>query len=69
MTIRDRGKMKWQGAFFMHEHVKMLNDFNVDYYRHKKQVLDVDELEDIENKIHEAMEFTQVIIYNLGRWL
>jgi hypothetical protein len=36
MTIRDRGKVKWQGAFFMPEHVKMLGELRTDYYRQAK---------------------------------
>jgi hypothetical protein len=59
MSIKDRGKIKWQGAFFMPEHVKMLKQFQQsDYYKSSKPVLDQYEVEENENKIHKAMEFT-----------
>jgi hypothetical protein len=58
MTIRDRGKVKWQGAFFMPEHVKMLKEFKSDYHKQLKPILNQYEIEEIENRIHEAMEFT-----------
>lgn len=61
MSIKDRGKMKWAGAFFMPEHVKLLKEFKSDYHKELKPLLDQYEIEEIENKIHEAMEFASVV--------
>jgi hypothetical protein len=55
MTIRDRGKIKWQGAFFMPEHVKMLGNLRTDYYRTKKPQLDTYQLDEFDEVIREAM--------------
>jgi hypothetical protein len=55
MTIRDRGKIKWQGAFFMPEHVKMLGNMRTDYYRTKKPQLDTYQFEEFDGLINEAM--------------
>lgn len=56
MTLKDRGNIKWQG-FFMPEHIKMLGGLKMDYYRQHKPILDEYQIEDLENKIHNAMEF------------
>ncbi|MEH7391295.1 YolD-like family protein [Bacillus sp. JJ1474] len=58
MAIRDRGLLKWQGAFFMPEHVKMLRDIERDNQKEKQPILDEYEIEELENKIHYAMEFS-----------
>jgi hypothetical protein len=55
MAINDRGKIKWQGAFFMPEHVKMLGELRTDYYRTAKPQLDVGQLEEFDVIISEAM--------------
>ncbi|RFU70363.1 YolD-like family protein [Peribacillus saganii] len=57
MGIKDRGKLKWQGAFFMPEHVKLLRDMHTDYHRISKPILDEYQIEEYENKICYAMEF------------
>ncbi|WP_409293917.1 YolD-like family protein [Peribacillus sp. SCS-26] len=57
MNIRDRGKIKWQGAFFMPEHVKMLKEMKRDENRVEKPLLDEYQIEEFENKICFAMEF------------
>ncbi|MEH7523877.1 YolD-like family protein [Bacillus sp. JJ1503] len=57
MAIRDRGKMKWQTAFFMPEHVKMLKQIQVENDMQTKPMIDEYEKEEIENKILMAMEF------------
>jgi hypothetical protein len=67
MSIRDRGKIKWQGAFFMPEHVKMLHELKSDYHKQLKPILDIYQIEEIENRIHEAMEFTLTL--NITTWL
>jgi hypothetical protein len=61
MAIRDRGKMKWQGAFFMPEHVKMLGDLRTDYYRTAKPQLDEYQLEEFDERICEAMAVNQPV--------
>ncbi|MFS0590854.1 YolD-like family protein [Cytobacillus horneckiae] len=54
MALRDRGKVKWQSAFMMPEHLAALKRFENDYYQEKKPILDQYE---IESKIHYAIEF------------
>ncbi|PLT32746.1 YolD-like family protein [Bacillus sp. V5-8f] len=61
MGLKDRGKIKWQGAFFMPEHQQMLNELKKDYYRQAKPILDQYQLEESENKICYAMEFTFLV--------
>jgi hypothetical protein len=55
MAIKDRGKMKWQGAFFMPQHVKMLGDIRTDYYRTNKPELDAYQLIELDERICAAM--------------
>jgi hypothetical protein len=55
MTIRDRGKMKWHGAFFMPEHVKMLGNLRTDYYRTEKPQLDLNQYEEFDERVSGAM--------------
>jgi hypothetical protein len=63
MGIRDRGKMKWRSAFFIPEQVKMLRDARRDDLKIEKPLLDEYQIEEFEQNIHLAMEFTyQVII-------
>jgi hypothetical protein len=57
--IRDRGKMKWQSAFFMPEHVKMLHELRSDYQKISKPILDESQIDDFEQKLCMAMEFKQ----------
>lgn len=56
--IRDRGKMKWAGAFFMPEHSKMLKQLKNDYVKQKKPVLDEQELEEIGFIIMDSLNYT-----------
>jgi len=56
--IRDRGKIKWQGAFFMPEHVKMLGEIRRDDLKIVKPILDEYQIEEFEQKLLLAMEFT-----------
>ncbi|MEH7345556.1 YolD-like family protein [Bacillus sp. JJ1532] len=67
MAIRDRGKLKWQGAFFMPEHVKMLRDIERDNQKEKQPILDEYEIEEIENKINYAMEFAFTVKVKVWR--
>jgi hypothetical protein len=64
--IRDRGKMKWQSAFFMPEHVKMLRELRSDYQKTSKPILDESQIDDFEQKLCTALEFKQVI--NITTW-
>jgi hypothetical protein len=55
MTIKDRGKMKWHGAFFMPEHVKLLGNLRTDYNRTEKPQLDLYQYEEFDEIVSEAM--------------
>jgi hypothetical protein len=61
MSIRDRGKKKWQGAFFMPEHVKMLHHLQTDYFRMEKPVLDALQYEEFDERMEQAMNSNDVI--------
>ncbi|MFS0763931.1 YolD-like family protein [Peribacillus phoenicis] len=65
MSIKDRGKLKWQPALMLPEYVKLLNDVNKDYYRQVKPILDEYQLEEFENKIHTAMEFASPVKFTV----
>lgn len=67
MAIRDRGKMKWRGAFFMPEHVKMLREIERDMMRTQKPLLDEYQIEDMERQVCEAMEFAQPVKLTVWR--
>lgn len=56
--IRDRGKMKWQGAFFMPEHVKMLKQISYDDKKQKKPQLDEQEFEEIGFVVMDSLNYT-----------
>lgn len=61
MGIKDRG-IKWQGAFFMPEHLKMLHQAEKEMYQYKqKPVLTEEQLEEMNYVICEAMEFNQAL--------
>lgn len=64
--IRDRGKMKWQSAFFMPEHVKMLRELKSDYQKISKPILDESQIEDFEQKLCMALESRQEV--NITTW-
>jgi hypothetical protein len=55
MAIRDRGKVKWQMAFGMPEHVKMLGELRTDYYRQAKPQLDGYQYDEIDECLTEAL--------------
>ncbi|MGE7591892.1 YolD-like family protein [Peribacillus frigoritolerans] len=46
------------------EYVKLLNDVNKDYYQ-VKPILDEYKLEEFENKIHTAMEFSSAVKFTV----
>lgn len=59
--IRDRGKMKWQGAFFMPEHVKMLKQISYDDKKQKKPQLDEQKFEEIGFVVMDSLNYTTPI--------
>ncbi len=66
MKIRDRGKVKWQGALFAPEHRTMLRELARDELRQAKPILDEYEIAEMENRICEAMEFNNPVI--ISKW-
>lgn len=58
MAIRDRGKLKWQSAFFIPEQVKMLQEIEIDANKIEKPVLDEHQIEQFEQVVYLAMEYT-----------
>ncbi|WP_423410260.1 YolD-like family protein [Heyndrickxia sp. MSNUG] len=66
MKIRDRGKIKWLGALFAPEHRSMLRELARDEMRKAKPILDEYEIEELENRICEAMEFTLPVV--ISKW-
>lgn len=64
MDIKDRGIMKWQG-FFMPEHVAQLNQLRIDGERTAKPILDEYQLQEIDEKLHIAIEFQYPVEFTL----
>lgn len=53
----DRGEKKWT-SFFIPEHMELLREFNEkDYYKAPKPLLDPYQVQEIEEKIHYAVEY------------
>lgn len=65
MDIKDRGKIKWQPAHFMPEQVSLLNQMYRDERKQPKQILDDYQIQEIESKIHFAMEFALPIKFTV----
>ncbi|WP_026695554.1 YolD-like family protein [Peribacillus kribbensis] len=65
MSLKDRGKIKWQSAFFMPEHVKMLRGMKEDYYKEAKPILDEYQIAEFETKLCYAMEFSFYVTVTL----
>lgn len=61
MGIRDRGKMKWQSAFFMPEQMKMIREARREDLKVSKPILDEYQIEEFEEKILLAMEFANQV--------
>ncbi|SEM74004.1 YolD-like protein [Mesobacillus persicus] len=57
IALRDRGKMKWKGAFFMPEQVKAQHELWRDTQRQIKPIIDEDEKEEFDQQIGYAMEY------------
>ncbi|MEX3713348.1 YolD-like family protein [Cytobacillus horneckiae] len=53
--LRDRGKVKWQSAFFMPEHAKMIRDIDIEDSKQSKPILDEQELDEINIVITESL--------------
>ncbi|MBY0122128.1 YolD-like family protein [Bacillus sp. S/N-304-OC-R1] len=67
--IRDRGKIKWQSAFFMPEHVSMLKKLELDGRKQKKPILDEQEYEEIGIMIMDSLNYAlliKVTVWNHG---
>jgi hypothetical protein len=58
MRIRDRGKIKFMPAHFMPEHRSLLRELARDELRQARPLLDEYEIEELENRICYAMEYT-----------
>ena len=56
--IRDRGKLKWQSAFFMPEHVKLLKNLYSNANKQRKPQLDEQEYETIGLIVMESLNYT-----------
>jgi hypothetical protein len=52
----DRGEKKWT-SFFLPEHVEMLRFADRDYYKTPKPLIDEYQVQEIEEKIHYAVEY------------
>lgn len=65
--INDRGLMKWQG-FFMTEHVKLLKEYeNDELKRVVKPELDLQQIEEINFLLMEAMEYNNMLSFSYYR--
>lgn len=56
--ISDRGKMKWQSAFFMPEHVKLLKQITHDDRKQQKPQVDEQKYEEIGFIVMESLDYT-----------
>ncbi|WP_442598126.1 YolD-like family protein [Neobacillus sp. D3-1R] len=59
--IRDRGKIKWNSAYFIPEHVKMINNLKADDQKEKMPILDEYQLLAINEIIYEAIEYAHPV--------
>lgn len=59
--VFDRGNKKWT-SMMLPEHVQMVKDLNVDYYRQPKPQLDEQQVEQINETFHIAMEFNLPLV-------
>jgi hypothetical protein len=66
MRIRDRGKIKFMPAHFMPEHRCLLRELARDELRQTKPLLDEYEIEELENRICYAMEYTYPV--KITKW-
>ncbi len=66
MRIRDRGKLKFMPAHFMPEHRALLRELARDELRQPRPLLDEYEIQELENQICCAMEYTYPVI--ISKW-
>lgn len=64
--INDRKKIKWQTAFFLPEHKKLLREVEKDYYKSKKPILSENQIEEIEEVLLESLANQKTI--NIITW-
>ncbi|MBS4220086.1 YolD-like family protein [Bacillus sp. FJAT-49711] len=64
MDLKDRGMKKWHG-FFMPEHVSSLKEMRHNDEKVKKPVLDENQLQEIDETLHVAIEINSPIIITL----
>ncbi|EIT86137.1 hypothetical protein A374_06046 [Fictibacillus macauensis ZFHKF-1] len=60
--LRDRGKLKWQGMF-LPEHIQALKELNWNQSQKKQPELDEQQLQRMEETIHEAMAYNVPICF------
>ncbi|WP_456273648.1 YolD-like family protein [Bacillus sp. AK031] len=65
--INDRGKIKWQSAFFMPEHVKLIRQIPIDEVRQRKPEVDEQEFEEIGIIVMESLNYTVFIKLTVWR--
>jgi hypothetical protein len=57
LKYKDRGQKKWT-SMMLPEHVEMLHEFaDREYYKTSKPLLDPYQIQEMESKIHYAMEY------------
>jgi hypothetical protein len=61
MMIRDRGKLKWQSAFFMPDHVAMLKRQHIEDQKISKTILAEHKFEEMVKAICKAMEYALTV--------
>jgi hypothetical protein len=66
MRIRDRGMLKFLPAHFAPEHRASLQELARDELRQAKPILDEYEIEELENRICYAMEYTYPVV--ITKW-
>ncbi|MBO1515071.1 YolD-like family protein [Metabacillus bambusae] len=62
IVIKDRGSIKWT-AMMLPEHVKLLREYNESLDKVEMPTLDEDQLEEINQKIYEAMEYNKELVF------
>ncbi|MBT2663590.1 YolD-like family protein [Bacillus sp. ISL-45] len=66
MRIRDRGKIKFMPAHFMPEHRALLRELARDELRQARPLLDEYEIQEFENRVCYAMEYTYPV--KITKW-
>ncbi|WP_176167327.1 YolD-like family protein [Mesobacillus jeotgali] len=66
MRIRDRGKLKFMPAHFMPEHRALLLELDREELRKPRPLLDEYEIQELENRICYAMEYTYTV--KISKW-